>query len=268
VARHPYLSLRFVGGGIVAVLGEDADAVLARRADTVRQVAMADAVILTSATARDAVAALNPYATICEAATVRPAQLIGHGPFDADGDLDAWLGPQRSGHAPMPAGEAGRIHSFGVTRGNQIPIAALDRFLDYLAALQGQNLIRVRGAVATGPDEIVVVEGFGGFFYPPFILDRAPQRPVGARFVVIARDLDRATFEAYLDAFLNEAAALEQAVHVAVSLGDDPGRKAVRCEKKPLRPSFFEAFREQSPHRPDESPVVVKSADEGQLAVP
>lgn len=205
VARHPDLSLRFVGGGIVAVLGEDADAVVARRADTVRQVAMADAVILTSATARDAVAALNPYATICEAATVRPAQLIGHGPFDADGDLDAWLGPQRSGHAPMPAGEAGRIHSFGVTRGNQIPIAALDRFLDYLAALQGQNLIRVRGAVATGPDEIVVVGGFGGFFYPPFILDRAPQRPVEAGFVVIARDLDRATFEAYLDAFLNEA---------------------------------------------------------------
>jgi G3E family GTPase len=205
VARHPYLSLRFSGGGIVAVLGEDVDGPLAGRAATVRQVAIADAVIIASAAARDAVAALNPHATIFDAATVRPAQLIGYGRFDADGDLDPWLGRQRTRDAPAQAGEAGRIHSFGVTRPQAIPIAALDRFLDYLAALQGQNLIRVRGAVATGPDEIVVVEGLGGFFYPPLILDAALERPVEVRFVVTARDLDRATFESYLDAFLNEA---------------------------------------------------------------
>jgi G3E family GTPase len=203
VARHPYLSLRFSTGGIVAVLGYNADIALAGRADTVRQVAMADALILASSTARDALAALNPNAAIFDAASVRPAQLIGYGRFDAD--LDAWLGSERTGPAMRPAGEAGRIHSFAVTRPHAIPIAALDHFLDYLAALQGQNLIRVRGAVATSADETIVIEGFGGFFYPPRILDRAPQRPVEVRFVVIARDLDRTTFETYLDAFLNEA---------------------------------------------------------------
>ena len=205
VARHPYLSLRFISDGIVAVLGRDAEALLATRADTVRQVAMADVVVLGSPDARKEIAVLSPGAAILDAATVRPAQLAGHG-FDAGGgDVDAWLGSALPDRAIPLASEAGRIHTFSVSRAGIIPIAALDRFLDYLAALQGPNLIRVRGAVATGPDEIVVVEGFGGFFHPPLILDRPAVGTPETRFVVTARDLDRATFEAYLNAFLNEA---------------------------------------------------------------
>ena len=210
IARHPYLSLRFDADGIVAVLGGDAEAVLAARADTARQVAMADVVALSSIAARSVITALNPDAAVFDAAVVAPAQLVGHGAFDAaTGDIEAWLGPTRPDRTSALAGEAARIHAFRVSRANLIPIAALDRFLDYLAALQGPNLIRIRGAVATGPDETVVVEGFGGFFHPPLILDPptsgAPQPRIETRFVVAARDLDRSIFEAYLDAFLNEA---------------------------------------------------------------
>ncbi len=206
IARHPYVSLRFSADGIVAVLGEDAEAVLAARADTARQVAMADVVAVPPNADTRVIAALNPDAAIVDAATVPASGIAGHGAFDpADGDLDIWLGPARADRALALSGEAARIHVFETRRTRIVPLVALDRFLDYLTALQGANLIRVRGAVETGPDETVLVEGFGGFFHPPLIVDRAADTAPSTRFAVTARDLDRAAFEGYLDAFLDEA---------------------------------------------------------------
>ena len=208
VARHPYLSLRFSADGIVAVLdATTAGAILSDRADTMRQVAMADVVALSRfAAGEEMLAWLNPHAAIVDAATVAPAMLIGHGAFDAEGgDIDAWLGPTFPDRPMGLSGEAARVHVFTVSRATVIPVAALDRFLDYLAALQGPNLVRVRGTVATGEAETVVVDGYGGFFHPPLILDAPGAGSQATRFSVVARDLDRATFETYLDAFLNEA---------------------------------------------------------------
>lgn len=190
ILRHPYLSLRFAPDGIVAVI--DAASRFGARPETVRQVAMADVVVSTRGLSAEA-AALNRR--VVEANDVVAANLTGHGAFDGErGDVDAWLAVQ-----PI---DADGIHAFSVVREREIALAALDRFLDYLAMLQGANLIRVRGAVAAGPEDTVIVEGLGGFFYPPTILDRASG---ATRFAVVAREFDRAAFEGYLDAFLNEA---------------------------------------------------------------
>lgn len=204
VARHPYLSLRFVADGIIAVLDATTmGTTLAGRADTVRQVAMADVVALSRlAPERGVVPVIGPSA-IVDAATVSPPALVGLA-FDAAGDLDAWFVAIQEETSRPRRGEAARIHAFAVSRRGAIPIAALDRFLEYFAALQGQNLVRVRGVVATGSGERVVVEGYGGFFQPPTVFD-APAGDRQTRFSVVARDLDQKTFEGYLDAFLNEA---------------------------------------------------------------
>jgi G3E family GTPase len=185
VLRHPYLSLRFVPDGIVSVV--DAASPSARRPETVRQIAMADLVAVRGNATE--VARINPRTV--SAGDVAPSDVTGHRAFDPEtGDLDAWLAE--------PAG----AYAFAVERPREIPLAALDRFLDYLVTLQGANLIRVRGAVATSPEDTVVVEGLGGFFHPPLIVDR----PSGVtRFAVVAIGLERAMFEGYLDAFLNEA---------------------------------------------------------------
>jgi G3E family GTPase len=206
IARHPYLALRFTSDGIVAVLDAGAaDLTLATSAEAVRQAAMADVIALTRAAApelRVALAALNPFAAIVDAGSAAPAAFVGHGDFDpAIDDSEAWLGTMPATAATFP-GEAGRIRAFAIRRERSIPPAALDRFLDYLTTLQGPNLVRVRGLVAGGDGDGVVVDGIGGFFYPPVLLDSAPS---GTRFSVIARDLGRETFAAYLDAFLNEA---------------------------------------------------------------
>lgn len=211
VERHPYLSLRFAAVGIVSVIdASTADAALAQRAETVRQIAMADAILLSrAATAGEMLGRklrrLNARAAIGDSSTVPASALVGHGAFDpATGDVDKWLGGGVLNEAAPPLeGEAGRINAFTVGRQQIIPFAALDRFLEYLAALQGANLIRVRGLVAVDEGEAVVVDGVGGLFRPPLILDHAGAP--AARFSIVARDLDRAVFETYLDAFLNEA---------------------------------------------------------------
>jgi G3E family GTPase len=185
ILRHPYLSLRFVPDGIVAVV--DAAAPAALRAETTRQVAMADVVAVRGDASE--IARINPH--VFAVGAIAAAGIIGHRAFDLDtGDVDAWLAE--------PAG----AFAFTVERQREIPLAALDRFLDYLVTLQGGSLIRVRGAVASSPEDTVIVEGIGGVFYPPAVLDR----PSGVtRFTVIAIGLERAMFEGYLDAFLNEA---------------------------------------------------------------
>ena len=210
VERHPYLALRFVADGIVAVIeAATAEAALAGRADTVRQIAMADVISVFGGESdpglRATLRALNPAAAIVDAVTAEPAAFVGHGAFDpAIGDLEAWLAAAAIGdRSATLVGEAGRIRAFGVVRARTMPFAALDRFVEYLAVLQAPNLIRVRALVATGDSEAVVVEGMGGYFRPPVIVDSAAEPAL--RFAVIARDLDCPTFEGYLDAFLGEA---------------------------------------------------------------
>jgi G3E family GTPase len=185
VLRHPYLSLRFVPDGIVAVV--DGALPFASRAETIRQVAMADVVAVRG----DAAEAARVNPRVRDASAVASADVIGHRAFDLEtGDVEAWLA------------EPGGVFAFRVERQREIPLAALDRFLDYLVTLQGPHLIRLRGAVAISPEDTVIVEGIGGLVYPPMILDRPPG---ATRFTVVAIGLEQPMFEGYLDAFLNEA---------------------------------------------------------------
>jgi G3E family GTPase len=184
VLRHPYLSLRFVPDGIVAVSDGAAGE---RRPETLRQIAMADVVVVRGDAA--AIATINPR--VRDASVVTPADVTGYRAFDVEGtDVAEWLA--------VPAGK----FAFTVERRREISLSALERLLEYLVALQGPNLIRVHGAVASSPEDTVIVESIGGIFYPPVILDRPAD---ATRFSVIAIGMDGATFERYLDAFLNEA---------------------------------------------------------------
>jgi G3E family GTPase len=202
LGMHPYLPLRFAPDGIVVVIA--APDVAALDPQTARQLAMADVVAVSKTEGRlsdiaDRIRHLNPIAAILDADAAEPTALTGHGPFDpATTDIERWLGP---------SGETGGAHAlnvFTVARQRPIPLAALDRFLDYLAALQGPNLIRVRALVAVEGGESAVVAGAGAFFLPPRLIP-SPQGGAATRFSVTASGLDRQRFETYLDAFLNEA---------------------------------------------------------------
>jgi G3E family GTPase len=193
VARHPYLSLRFRPDGIVAVIDAAGLADIAGTRDALRQVAIADAIAVTGGEReRLRIAGINPFAAIVDADIAPPSTFTG---------LDAFSQKMPAAAAAGVPGTVG-VNAFSVVRERTIPISALDRFLDFLAALQGQNLIRVRGVVATEGGGMLVA-GLGGFFLPPRIVGGPVAR---TRFDVVAiPPLDRQGFENYLDAFLNEA---------------------------------------------------------------
>ena len=211
VERHPYLVIRFVADGVVTVLDAvTAEATLRDNADAVRQIAMADIVVLSrferASPILPLVAALNPHTRIGDATVVDPAALTDYGAdeFIADDQLEYWTDHPKVDHPPArPQGEAARVHAYTVARDRFMSFSQLDRLVEYLSVLQGSNLMRVRGFVATGVDETVIVDGIGGFFRPPTIVDKAMTPPI--RFMVVARDIDQTMFEGYLDAFLGEA---------------------------------------------------------------
>jgi G3E family GTPase len=211
VLRHPYLSLRFAPDGIVAIVdAEGLERSLDSDAAAVRQAAMADVILLTRAapTADQSrrLERLNPTAVIAGADKIAPEAVKGHGGFEpGESDPGSWIEAiaADTGDAVAVGTEEGRIHAFAIERARAIPAAALDRFIDYLAALQGANLIRVRGIAAVGDGAAMVVDGIGGVFHPPALIDGWPDDR--SRFVVTASGLDRTAFEGALDAFLNEA---------------------------------------------------------------
>jgi len=225
IGMHPYLSMRFVPDGIVTVIA--ASDVAALDPQTARQLAMADIIAVSKAEGDLAAVAgdlerLNPIAEIVDGGSVAPPGLSGHGPFDpATTDIDKWLGPSAA------EGGAHALNVFAVARQRPIPLPVLDRFLDYLAALQGPNLIRVRGLVAVEGGESAVVEGLGSFFLPPRLVPAPPGAPATRFSVTAAGRLDRQGFESTLDAFLNEARV------------DTPDRTAIT--DNPLRVSGFSA---------------------------
>ncbi len=225
IGMHPYLPLRFSPDGIVVVVA--AQDVAALDPQTARQLAMADVIAVTKAGDRlDVVAGdltrLNPMAAIVDGGSADPAVLTGHGPFDpARTDIAQWLGPENA------AGGAHALNVFTIARQRAMPLAALDRFLDHLAALQGPNLIRVRGLVAVEGGESAVVEGIGAFFLPPRLIPSPSGEPATRFSVAAAGALDRQVLETYLDAFLNEARI------------DTPDRTAMT--DNPLRVTGFSA---------------------------
>jgi G3E family GTPase len=203
---HPYLSLRYRPDGVVAVVAEGDALAMTSIPVAARRLAMADVIALSKTGAsgedpRPVLANLAPLARIVDAARAEPAAFVGFGPFDPDTtDIAAWLAVRDRPTPPLSS-----VTTFTLTRERAIPIFALDNYVELMGALLSQNLLRVRGLVATGEGESAVVEALGGFFRRPVLIPTPPGDAPATRFTVTAAHIDADGFAAYLDAFLNEA---------------------------------------------------------------
>ncbi len=206
VGMHPYLSLRYRPDGVIAVVAAGDVPDVLRVPIAARRLAMADVIALSKIDGADsdvpeALAALNPLAAIVDAASVTPVTITGHGAFDpAKTNVDRWLGAIDAPTSPQAS-----ISTFSLARNRSIPIFALDNYVELMGALLGNQLLRVRGMVATGEGESAVVEALGGFFRPLVLIPTPADNAPATRFTVTAAGLDADGFAAYLDAFLNEA---------------------------------------------------------------
>ncbi len=225
LTRHVRLDL--VATLFDAVNGPDT---LGRHPEAVKQVAVADRLVLTkadlAAAPEDAVQALrriNPAAPLrrADAGRLDPAFLLpGADPAAAPAELAPWLARADAGqesrgldahgshhHHHDPNRHDARVRAWCLTTERPVPAEALALFLETLTAFRGPDLLRVKGLVdlAETPGRPVVVQGAQHVFHPLAHLDAWPGGDRRTRLVMIARDMEEAQvaelFASILDGF-------------------------------------------------------------------
>ena len=216
LARHYRLD------GIVTVVDAvHGLATLAAHEEAVRQVAMADRIVLSKSDLAPAdtglrarIAALNPGAPVvlAERGDIDPAAILECGLFDAAGkiaDVRTWLNDAAWGKGGAHAkGGLDRIHSFCLTYDKPLHWSGIGMCLEMLIGTRGENLLRVKGILnLVGQDRPVVIHGVQHMFHEPVLLPAwPPGDPRTSRIVFITRDLSRETIEEGLLAFERAAA--------------------------------------------------------------
>ena len=86
-----------------------------------------------------------------------------------------------------------RIRAFCITRERPISWSALSGWLDALATMRGDDLLRLKAIVALAdrPEQPVVLHGVQHLFHPPVLLPAWPDADRRTRIVFITRDLPR-----------------------------------------------------------------------------
>jgi G3E family GTPase len=210
---------RLVLGGVVATI----DAVngvgtLAREAISVKQVAVADRLVVTKSDLLDVerstllprLAALNAGAPVLQAqhGVIDPQRLFDAGPFDLASkslDVRSWLGEGSDDHGH---GRHAEIQTYAIVRTEPIHAVALTLLLETLAEHCGADLLRLKGIVniAESPDRPAVIHGVQHVFHAPAFLPHWPSNDRRSRIVVITRGIPQAWIEALIDALAAEVA--------------------------------------------------------------
>ena len=258
VLAHPLLLARYALDGVVTLVDAvNGAATLDAHAEAVKQVAVADRLVLTktdlpgSTAVRTALATrlrrLAPGAPVLDAAAgeADSAALLGCGPFDPATkipDVGFWLrdeavrdaaghaghdhGPERDQDAHDVNRHDASIRAFCLSTDRPVPAAALDMFLSLLPATHGEKLLRMKGIVAVveEPDRPVVLHAVQHVLHPPVLLPRWPDADRRTRLVFITRDLDESYVRRLWDAF------------VGMPAPDTPDRAALADNPLSLRP--------------------------------
>jgi G3E family GTPase len=248
---HPYLAQCYRLDGIVAVVDAiNGSATLDQHAEAVKQVAMADRLVLTKSdlavgadgaerqsALRARLKRLNPTASVLDAARgeATGAALLNAGLYDPSSkipDVRRWLSEEAVAPAAGevqpngPHAHDERIKVFTLASEAAIPLATLDGFLELLRATHGERLLRLKGVVcvAEEPEQPLVLHAVQHVLHPPARLAGWPDQDRRSRLVCVTRDLDPAVVQRLFDAFLG------------VPRPDMPDRAALTDNPLSLRP--------------------------------
>jgi G3E family GTPase len=228
---EPIVAARYMLDGVVTTVDAvNGAGTLDRQPEAVKQAAVADRLLLTKTDLAEPktrqrletrLAALNPSAAIIPVAhgVVDPALLFNLGFFDPatkSVDVRRWLRDEafEGAHEHEDKHDHGdehldpnrhddRISAFCIVRERPISWAVLSGWLDGLATMRGDDLLRLKAIVALSdrPDEPVVLHGVQHLFHPPVLLPQWPSDDRPTRMVFITRDLPKEAIEATLTAF-------------------------------------------------------------------
>jgi G3E family GTPase len=214
---EPNISGRVMLGGVVTTIDAvNGAGTLEREAISVKQVAVADRLILTKSDLAGTapsdllrrLAQLNGAAPLLSArhGKVDPQSLFDAGPYDPltkSFDVQSWLGEPNHKHA-----HGADIQAYAIVREAPIHAVALTLLLETLAEHCGSDLLRLKGIinVLESPDRPAVIHGVQHVFHAPAWLPRWPSDDRRSRIVVITRSIPRGWIEALLDALDAEVA--------------------------------------------------------------
>jgi len=210
--------------GIVTVVDAvNGPAHLESQSESLRQVAVADRIVISKAdladttVLRNRLKRLNPGAPVIEAANgvVDPGFILHVGLFDPTAkipDVAAWLNAAafedtHDHHQHDPNRHDAHIAAFCVALDGALDWPALAMWLELLVAQRGENLLRVKGILnLQGHDRPVAIHAVRHLMHPPVKLAAWPDAdPRTSRLVFITSDLPRAVIEDGLRAFQNAA---------------------------------------------------------------
>jgi len=228
---HPYLVMRYRIDGVIAVVDAvNGSATLDEHLESIKQVAVADRIVLTKTDLVDTpertqakaallarLRALNPAAPILDAAAdeAKPARLLDCGLYNAAQkipDVTNWLAEEsyaaahddHHNHRHDPNRHDERIRAFTLAADTPIPAGTFEMFIDLIRSLHGPKLLRLKGIVkiAEEPDRPLVIHGVQHVMHPPVRLERWPDADERTRIVLITRDLAPQAVTRLFDAIL------------------------------------------------------------------
>jgi G3E family GTPase len=219
-ARGSGLALSNIVTTVDAVTGL---ATLAREPQSVRQVAVADRLVVTksdlagvSGGLRGRIAAINPRAEVIEAShgDIDPARLIAaaFGAAAAAREIEAWTAIEHRSMLDQLQSHAhgDDIQCFAIRRDRPIPAVAVTLMLEALADHCGSGLLRLKGIVgiAEHPERPAVIHGVQHVFHAPVWLDRWPSDDRSTRLVLIGRGLSETWVQCLIAALVAEVAEI------------------------------------------------------------
>ncbi len=203
--------------GVVTVIDAVAgETNLRDRPEAVRQVAVADRIVLTKTdladptSLLDRIKSLNPGAPVITArqGAIDPASILNAGLFNPASkipDVAGWL--HAEAHADHHHDHDERVTSFCLTFDRPLHWQGVGMWLELLIQTRGKDLLRIKGILnLKGQDRPVAIHAVQHVLHPPVLLNAWPEGdPRTSRIVFITQDLPRAVIEEGLRAF--EAAA-------------------------------------------------------------
>lgn len=247
IMAHPALVAAYRLDGVVAVVDAINGAeTLDRHAEAVRQVAVADRIVLTktdldeagdSAALRERLSRLNPGAPVLEAKAGEAgvAALFDCGLYDPatkSVDVRRWLrdeaahdhahhhhhghGHHHHDHHDHHHRHDERIRTLSLRLDRPLPLAVVADFVDLLRSTRPEGLLRMKGVVETleDPDRPLVIHAAGRTMHPPMRLPVWPEGPRGVRIVVITFDVPEDYVRRLFAAFAGEP-GVDAADHAA-----------------------------------------------------
>lgn len=229
IMAHPLLVQEVrLDGVITTVDAINGSGTLDRHEEAVKQVAIADRIVLTKldldesngagGALRQRLQSLNPGAEIIDVQDplFSPDRLFETGLYDPrsqTADVDRWLRlkspaeleTHHHDHADHPHHDE-RIRSFSLVHDRPIPLSVLETFIDLLQSGQGERLLRMKGIVqlAEDPTRPMVIHAVQSVFHPAGRLPKWPNSDHRSRLVLITIDVDEGYVRRLFDAFVGK----------------------------------------------------------------